>query len=42
MKFMADRAKSRDTVAIDGASHVIMVSHPKQVASLIKEAASAK
>lgn len=42
MAFMADRTKSRDTVVIDGASHVVMVSHPKQVASLIKEAASAK
>jgi pimeloyl-ACP methyl ester carboxylesterase len=39
-KFMAERAKSRDTVAIDGASHAVMVSHPKQVASLIKDAAS--
>lgn len=42
MEFMADRAKSRATVAIDGASHVVMVSHPKQVASLIRDAASAK
>ncbi len=42
MKFMADRAKSRDTVAIDGASHVVMISHPKQVASVIRDAGSAK
>jgi pimeloyl-ACP methyl ester carboxylesterase len=42
MAFMAERAKSRNTVTIDGASHVVMVSHPKQVASLIKDAAGAK
>jgi pimeloyl-ACP methyl ester carboxylesterase len=42
MAFMAVRAKSRDTVVIDGASHVVMVSHPEQVASLIKKAAGAK
>jgi pimeloyl-ACP methyl ester carboxylesterase len=42
MEFMAERAQSRNTVTIDGASHVVMVSHPKQVALLIKDAAGAK
>lgn len=35
---MAERAHSRKTV-IDGASHVVMVSHPAAVAKLIEEAA---
>ena len=39
--FMADRAGSRKTVAVPGASHVVMLSHPKQVARLIDEAAIA-
>jgi pimeloyl-ACP methyl ester carboxylesterase len=39
-KFMAERAKARKVVAIDGASHALMASHPDQVASLIEEAAS--
>lgn len=39
MKFMAERAKSKKTVVIDGASHVVMVSHPKEVAELIEKAA---
>jgi pimeloyl-ACP methyl ester carboxylesterase len=42
LSFMAERAKSRHTVVIDGASHVVMVSHPKEVANLIEEAATAK
>jgi pimeloyl-ACP methyl ester carboxylesterase len=42
LSFMAERAKSRHTVVIDGASHVVMISHPKEVATLIEEAASAK
>lgn len=42
LKFMADRAKSKKTVAVDGASHVVMVSHPHEVASLIEDAAKAK
>lgn len=41
LKFMADRAGSRKTVVVDGASHVVMLSHPDKVASLIEEAASA-
>jgi len=40
LAFMADRAKSRNTVRIKGASHVVMVSHPKEVAQVIREAAS--
>lgn len=36
---MADRAGSRHTVVIEGASHVVMVSHPEAVADLIDEAA---
>jgi pimeloyl-ACP methyl ester carboxylesterase len=41
MAFMAKRAHSRHTVAIDGASHVVMISHPTEVAELIVEAADA-
>lgn len=40
--FMAERAKSRNTVAVPGASHVVMTSHPDAVARLIEEAAQAK
>lgn len=39
--FMADRANSRKTVVVEGASHVVMVSHPRAVAELIIEAANA-
>ncbi|MDI7924671.1 alpha/beta hydrolase [Rhizobiaceae bacterium n36] len=42
MKFMAERAKSRDTVEVEGASHVVMISNPAKVADLIEEAAEAK
>lgn len=42
MKFMAQRAGARDTVAIAGASHAVMVSHPAEVAAMIEEAANAK
>lgn len=37
--FMAQRANSRSTVVIEGASHVVMTSHPKAVADLIEAAA---
>ncbi|KRB08297.1 alpha/beta hydrolase [Lysobacter sp. Root690] len=37
--FMADRAKSRKTVVVPGASHVVMVSHPDAVAELVLAAA---
>jgi pimeloyl-ACP methyl ester carboxylesterase len=39
LSFMAERAHSRHTVEVNGASHVVMVSHPKEVAGLIEEAA---
>lgn len=38
LAFMANRAQSK-TVVIPGASHVVMVSHPKQVAAVIEAAA---
>jgi pimeloyl-ACP methyl ester carboxylesterase len=41
LAFMAGRAQSRKTVAIPGASHVVMTSHPVEVAKLIEEAAQA-
>lgn len=42
LRFMAERATSRKTVEIPGASHVVMTSHPAAVAKLIEEAAQAK
>ncbi len=42
LSFMAKRAGSRETVAVKGASHVVMVSHPDLVARLIVRAAAAK
>ena len=39
MAFMADRAKSKRTVVVKGASHVVMISHPDEVGALIEEAA---
>jgi len=42
LAFMADRAKSRDTVVVKGASHVVMVSHAATVAGLIEKAATAR
>ena len=39
LQFMADRAKSRKTVVIEGASHVVMTSKPAEVARLIEDAA---
>ncbi len=41
IKFMADRARARKIVVVRGASHVVMISHPHEVAALIEEAASA-
>lgn len=41
LQWMADRAKSRKTIAVQGASHVVMISHPGEVTKLIEEAASA-
>lgn len=40
--FMADRAHAKKTVAVRGASHVVMVSNPKIVAGLIETAATAQ
>jgi pimeloyl-ACP methyl ester carboxylesterase len=42
MAFMAERAGSRETVVLKGASHVPMVSNPAAVAGIIRRAASAK
>lgn len=41
LAFMADRARSRQTVAVPGASHVVMISHPDAVADLIRAAVAA-
>ena len=41
LQFMADRAESKKTVTVEGASHVVMTSHPEKVAALIIEAAQA-
>jgi pimeloyl-ACP methyl ester carboxylesterase len=41
MAFMAQRAQARQSVAIKGASHVVMVSHAIEVAGLIEQAATA-
>jgi pimeloyl-ACP methyl ester carboxylesterase len=40
MAFLADRAKSKQTVVLKGASHVPMISQPKAVAAIIKRAAA--
>ncbi|KQU08059.1 alpha/beta fold hydrolase [Rhizobium sp. Leaf453] len=42
MAFMAKRAGALKTVVIEGGSHALPVSHPKEIASLIEEAASAQ
>ncbi|MCR8960563.1 alpha/beta hydrolase [Variovorax sp. S2] len=42
LAFMAERAHSKKTVVVKGASHVVMTSRPKLVARLIVEAAEAK
>jgi pimeloyl-ACP methyl ester carboxylesterase len=39
MKFMADRAHARKVVALPGASHVVMISHPHEVSALVEAAA---
>jgi pimeloyl-ACP methyl ester carboxylesterase len=41
LSFMAERAGSKETVVVKGASHVLMISHPEAVAKLIKKAAKA-
>ncbi|MEH2153293.1 alpha/beta fold hydrolase [Nostoc sp.] len=40
--FLAKRANSKETIAVQGASHVVMVSHPDAVATLIEHAATTK
>ena len=40
--FMAERAHAKQTVVVKGASHVVMVSNPNVVASLIEKAAEAE
>ena len=42
IRFMAERAKAEKVVAIDGASHALMVSHPDEVVSMIEDAATAE
>ena len=42
LAFMADRAHARKTVVVPGASHLVMVSHPHEVAALIEDAATAR
>lgn len=37
---MAERAQARKTVVVKGGSHALMVSHPKEVAAIIGEAAN--
>jgi pimeloyl-ACP methyl ester carboxylesterase len=41
LAFMADRANAMETITVKGASHVVMVSHPRIVAAVIKRAANA-
>jgi pimeloyl-ACP methyl ester carboxylesterase len=40
--FMAEHANSRETVAVNSASHVVMISHPDAVAEIIEHAAIAQ
>ncbi|GAA4745592.1 alpha/beta hydrolase [Sphingomonas daechungensis] len=40
--FMAKRAQVRRVIAVPGASHVVMVSHPDAVAALVEQAAAAR
>jgi len=39
LSFMAKRARSKETVVVNGASHMVMVSNPEAVAKLIEHAA---
>lgn len=41
MAFMAERAQARKTVIVEGGSHALMVSHAREVAALIADAARA-
>jgi pimeloyl-ACP methyl ester carboxylesterase len=40
--FMARRAGARETIGVEGASHVVMLSHPETVVEMIERAAAAK
>lgn len=40
MDYMAQRADAWETVVIEGGSHVVMISHPDEVANLIRSAAN--
>ncbi|WP_404790668.1 alpha/beta fold hydrolase [Altericista sp. CCNU0014] len=40
--FMAKRANSKGTIVVQGASHVVMISHPDAVAKVIEHAVIAK
>lgn len=42
MAFMAKRAQAKDVKVIEGASHVVMVSHPQAVARMIEQAAGSR
>jgi len=42
LSFMAQRAGSRRTVVVEGASHAVLASHADKVAALIGEAAATK
>lgn len=42
MKFMAERAKAKETVVVEGASHALMISQPDKVVALIEDAATAQ
>jgi len=41
-EFMADRAKVKQAVAIEGGSHALMVSHPAEVTAIIEDAAGGR
>jgi len=40
--WMAERAHPRETVVVKGASHVVMISHPKEVTKVVEDAAKAR
>lgn len=40
--FMAKRARSKETIVLKGASHLVMVSNPRRVANLIEKAAASE
>jgi len=41
LAFMAERAGSKTTVTIEGASHAVMMSHADAVVALVEQAAAA-